>query len=71
MTKLQEMLEVLSAPNYRAMYLKARATSTCMRCGRLVKAVEGRWEDLEYKCSALCRNCRDYYISNAVERERD
>jgi hypothetical protein len=59
MAELLELLEVLSTPSYKANYLKSKATSTCIRCGRLANKFRDSSARLEYKVSALCQKCQD------------
>ena len=59
MAELLELLEVLSTPSYKADYLKSKATSTCIRCGRLANKFRDSSASLEYKASALYQKCQD------------
>ena len=59
MAELLGLLEVLSAPSYKADYLESKATSTCIRCGRAVNEFRDASARLEYNVSALCEKCQD------------
>jgi hypothetical protein len=59
MAELLELLEIVSMPSYEANYLKSKATSTCIRCGRPANRFRDASARLEYKVSALCQKCQD------------
>jgi hypothetical protein len=59
MADLVELLEVLSTASYKTNYLKSKATSTCIGCGRPANKFRDSSARLEYKVSALCQKCQD------------
>ena len=59
MTKSAGLLGLFSLPTYKTSYVKAKATSTCIRCGEPAKVFRDASARFEYKVSALCQRCQD------------
>ena len=59
MTIAAALLDIFSSPTYKANYAKAKATNTCIRCGKPAKVFREASARIEYKVSALCQRCQD------------
>jgi hypothetical protein len=59
MVKIRELLEIFSASQYKATYARAKATRTCIRCGKPAKFFRDVSAKFEYDVSALCQGCQD------------
>jgi hypothetical protein len=59
MVKIYELLKIFSAPQYKATYARAKATGTCIRCGKPAKLFRDASAKFEYTVSALCQGCQD------------
>ncbi|MFC1821269.1 hypothetical protein ACFL9T_01065 [Thermodesulfobacteriota bacterium] len=62
MTKLQQLLNVLSEPSYEASYAIAKANGKCIMCGNGANGFRDASSKLEYSISALCQKCQDEYL---------
>ena len=59
MARIEELIEICSKENYRTSYMKAKAESLCIRCGKRVEGFSNASARLEYSISALCQRCQD------------
>jgi hypothetical protein len=57
--EIMDLLKVLSASTYKADYANAKATNTCIRCGKTVDTFSNISAKVEYLISALCQKCQD------------
>ena len=57
--KAQDLLELLSCPDYSKKHAQAKATGTCINCEKTAKDFRNVASELEYKISALCQSCQD------------
>ncbi|MBW1800885.1 MAG: hypothetical protein JRJ85_09150 [Deltaproteobacteria bacterium] len=64
MSRIQELIRIFSDTDYRACYARAKATRTCIRCGRSVTFFHSASCRLEYDISALCQYCQDECFNN-------
>lgn len=61
--KLLDFLE--SEPEYEKRYPIAKATNTCIRCGREAREFRDAFGRLEYSNSALCQDCLDEFYNHS------
>lgn len=59
-------MEVRSAKDYGMRHLHAKKTGTCLMCGSPARSISDRSARLEYRISALCRECRTEYFGAAA-----
>jgi hypothetical protein len=62
MINAMELLKTFSDPNYKCKYGYAKATGTCVKCGKSAKLFKNSSARLEYAVSALCQNCQEKYL---------
>jgi hypothetical protein len=62
MKKLDELIRIFSSPDYRGRFLQAKATSTCLLCGKPARLFRDPPASFEYRISALCQDCQDKYF---------
>jgi hypothetical protein len=66
MAGLTELEKILTAQDYEYRYLSAKATGTCILCGRRALLFESASSQLEYRVSGLCQQCQDRHLSGAA-----
>ena len=59
MLNLRDFTEMFLSPEYHRNYVNAKASGTCIRCGRPAEVFKNASSSLEYHVSALCQNCQD------------
>jgi hypothetical protein len=67
MKKVDELLRIFSSPDYRGRFLQAKATSTCLLCGKPARLFRDTSASFEYRISALCQDCQDKYFRRTVD----
>jgi hypothetical protein len=67
MQKFEELLAIFRSPDYRARFLQAKATSTCVFCGKPAQLFRDTPASFEYTISALCQDCQDKYFRRTVD----
>ena len=60
--KLQHLLKFLSGSAYKANYAAAKASRTCIMCGKPAMVFRDASARLEYNVSALCQSCQDEFF---------
>ena len=60
--EIMDLLKVFSASTYRSDYANAKATNTCIRCGKTVAPFSNTSAKMEYLISALCEQCQDEWF---------
>jgi uncharacterized CHY-type Zn-finger protein len=63
MKKITELRQKLDNGDYEKNYTGAKATGSCIICGRPAKKFRDAAAKLEYAISALCQNCQDEYLN--------
>ena len=63
MKKITELRQKLDNGDYEKNYTGAKATGSCIICGRPGKKFRDAAAKLEYSISALCQNCQDEYLN--------
>jgi len=63
MKKITELRQKLDNGDYGKNYTGAKATGSCIICGRPAKKFRDAAAKLEYAISALCQNCQDEYLN--------
>ena len=63
MKKITELWRKLKIGDYEKNYTDAKATGSCIICGRSAKKFRDAAAKLEYAISALCQNCQDEYLN--------
>jgi uncharacterized CHY-type Zn-finger protein len=63
MKKITELRQKLDNGDYEKNYTGAKATGSCIICGRPAKKFRDAAAKLEYSISALCQNCQDEYLN--------
>ena len=58
-----KLWQKLTKGDYEKNYTGAKATSSCIVCGRPAKKFRDAAARLEYAISALCQNCQDEYLN--------
>jgi len=62
MEKLQKLLDLFSTPTYEESFAAAKASTTCIMCGKPARVFRDTCARLEYDLSALCQSCQDEYF---------
>jgi len=70
MQGLDELIQIVNAPNYKARYLNAKATTTCLACGRPACLFRDFPAVFEYRISGLCQDCQDKYFREIAGHNR-
>lgn len=63
MKKITELRQKLDNGDYEKNYTGAKATGSCIICGRPAKKFRDAAAKLEYSISALCQNCQEEYLN--------
>ena len=64
MSKLEKLLDFLSSKlEYEERYAAAKASTTCIKCGKLAQQFRDESARLEYSISALCQKCQDEFFN--------
>jgi hypothetical protein len=63
MLDLRLLMEIFRSPGYRENYLRAKASGTCIHCGKPAVGFKDASSSLEYRVSALCQRCQDTLFS--------
>lgn len=59
MVNLQTLFDFISGSTYEAAYATAKATRTCVMCGKPARIFQNASARLEYDVSALCQLCQN------------
>ncbi len=62
MQGLDELFAIFTSSKYKVRYMKAKATATCLVCGKPAARFSSNSAILEYNVSALCEKCQDWYF---------
>jgi len=62
MTRIQELISVLSDKDVIARTSTAKAKQHCKICGKPANYFRTPQSELEYSISAICQSCQDYYF---------
>lgn len=62
MARIKELLDLFSENDYKIKYAVAKATLTCIMCGKPADAFRNRPSQFEYSISALCQECQEEYL---------
>ena len=62
MTRLNELIAILSMPAVNERYSHAKATKTCKICEGLATRFRDDVSSCEYAISAICQSCQDIYF---------
>ena len=71
MSRLQELIEILSDKKVEGRALAARASNTCKICGGPAIAFGSRQTKSEYEISTICEKCQKYYYLNESDSPSD
>ena len=63
--RIEELIFVLASQEVRSREHIARCQHRCKICGKKAKYFRSYCAKLEYKISAICQSCQDYYILSA------
>ena len=69
MTRLNELIEILSKPAVNERYSHAKATKTCKICGGSATRFRDDVSSCEYTISAICQSCQDIYFYDGSPSE--
>ncbi len=69
MTRLNELIQILSKPAVNERYAHAKATNTCKICERPATRFRDTLSSCEYSISAICQNCQDIYFYDCAPSE--
>jgi len=64
MSKVQELLEIISKPSHSQNYIAAMASNSCVICSKPAGEFRSALVKLEYECSGICQLCQDVYFSS-------
>ena len=62
MSRIEELIEVLSSSDAFAGNPNAKARHACKICNQPAKHFRNAKAELEYHISAICQDCQDYYF---------
>ena len=62
MSRLEQLIDVLSHPGYSSRYRSAKSSRTCLICASAAREFSDAWAKLEYEVSALCQGCQEEYL---------
>ena len=71
MVDREKLMDCLSSPSYDARYRNAKASESCILCGRRVKEFHTLSAKFEYQISALCEPCQRACFSNTNSSHPD
>lgn len=63
MSRLNELIDVLSDEKLQARSSQARRTHICKICQRPALEFKSAFSKLEYELSTICEDCQKYYYS--------
>jgi len=63
MTKLELLMDLFSATEYKRNYTVAKSHATCILCGGPARDFKDQYASLEYSISGLCQRCQDEYLN--------
>jgi len=69
MSRLNELIEILSEPAVTARYAHAKATKTCKICKGPATQFRNSLSSFEYAISAICQSCQDTYFYDCSPSE--
>jgi uncharacterized CHY-type Zn-finger protein len=69
MTRLNELIKILSEPAVIERYAHAKATKTCKICGGPATRFRDTLSSCEYAISAICQTCQDIYFHDCSPSE--
>jgi len=61
---LQQLIDVLSKQDVQNRAFGAKDSNTCKICGGPAITFKSRFTEMEYKISAICEKCQEYYYLN-------
>lgn len=64
MSRIQELIGALSEKEVVLRGPVAKANGTCKICGKPAKFFRTSFSALEYRISAICQACQDYYFGD-------
>jgi len=62
MSRLEQLIDILSHRGYNSRYRSAKSSRTCLICASAAREFSDQWAKLEYEVSALCQRCQDEYL---------
>ena len=62
MDRLRELIGVLDDQAVKSRSTLARSNLTCKICGNAADTFRSPFAELEYRISAICQACQDYYF---------
>jgi len=63
MTKVELLMNLFSASDYKRNYTIAKSRNTCILCGESAQDFKDQYARLEYSISGLCQSCQDEYLN--------
>lgn len=63
MQELSELFRVFTSPDYKSRFLGAKASATCLVCGKKSVRFPSLLAKLEYDISALCYECQSRFFN--------
>lgn len=62
MEKIRELIDVLEDQTVKSRSYLAKRDLVCKICGKSADTFRTPFSELEYRISAICQACRDYYF---------
>jgi hypothetical protein len=62
MTKVDDLIHILSKDDHAKAFIKAKARSVCVICGQKALNFNTVMAKFEYKNSAICQICQTEYL---------
>lgn len=67
MDRIQELINVLSDNEVVLRSYTAKSNQLCKICGKHAGSFRSPFSELEYRISAICQACQDYYYLDGGE----
>jgi len=61
-SRLEQLIDILSHPGYDSRYRSAKSSRTCVICASAAREFADKWAKFEYEISALCQSCQEEYL---------
>jgi hypothetical protein len=66
-SKIDELIIILSKKNYKHLYTRAKTKEICIICGQKALSFTNSIAKFEYNISAICESCQSDYLHMKCE----
>jgi len=61
-SRVDELISILSKKDYKQAYARAKAEKKCIICGKKALKFKSSSAEFEYNNSAICESCQSEYL---------